>query len=160
MHKSSKILFVLGFHLPWDPMVVKCVSQVFPIAAFFCRSCSSRVWFCLVRRSMATVRVCTRLSRAVGRGLSPWMLLVVVVIKRVRIMQLLVWEAFVMAYKSHAFPADGANWWCCKYHQWATRSSHARNDTYTTKREDLTESTGVVPVEYSSKVMLELFSQL
>ena len=62
------------------------------------------VWFCLVRRSTAMVRVCTCLSRAVGRGSSPWMLLVVVAIERVRTMQLLVQEAFVMAYKSRAFP--------------------------------------------------------
>ena len=31
---------------------------------------------------------------------------------------------------------------------------------YATKRKDLTESTGVVPVEYPLKIKLELFSQL
>ena len=55
---------------------------------------------------------------------------------------------------------NGANWWCHKYHQWATRSSHARNDICTAKREDLTENTGVMSAEYSPKVKSELFSQL
>ena len=36
------------------------------------------------------------------------------------------------------------------------RKNHLRNK----KRKDLIESTGVVPVEYSPKVKLELFSQL
>ena len=31
MRISSGILFVLGFHLPWDSIVAKCVSQVFPL---------------------------------------------------------------------------------------------------------------------------------
>ena len=33
---SSRILFVLGFHLSWDSMVAKYVSQVFPIRVFGC----------------------------------------------------------------------------------------------------------------------------
>jgi len=53
-----------------------------------------------------------------------------------------------------------AYWWCCKYHQWVTRSLHACNDICKEKREDLTESNGVVPAEYPPKVKLELFSQL
>jgi len=28
-------------------------------------------------------------------------------------------------------------WWCRKYHQWATRSSHTCNNTYKENREDL-----------------------
>ena len=34
MRVSSGILFVLGFHLPWDSMVAKCVSQVFSHLGF------------------------------------------------------------------------------------------------------------------------------
>ena len=56
-------------------------------------------------------------------------------------------------------PCSNINWWYRKYHQWATWSSHARNDVCTAKREDLNESTGVVPAKYPPKVKLEL-SQL
>ena len=45
-----------------------------------------------------------------------------------------------------------------------TNESHAphsiANDTCTTKRNDLAESTGVVPAEYPPKVKLELVSLL
>ena len=58
------------------------------ITTFFWCNCSSRTWFYLVRRSTAAMRVWTCLSRAVGRGSSPW-LLVVVAINRVSTMQLL-----------------------------------------------------------------------
>ena len=78
-------------------------------AAFFWRSCSSRSWFYLVRRSTVAARVWTCLSRAVERGSSP-RLLVVVAIERVSTMKLFVQEAVSMAY----FPTDGANWWCRK----------------------------------------------
>ena len=45
--------------------------------------------------------------------------------------------------------------------QWATRQTRDHNDTCTTqKREDLTESTGVVPAEYPPKVKLELLTTL
>ena len=47
-----------------------------------------------------------------------------------------------------------------KNHQWATQSLRAHNNTCTTKREDLTESTGVVPAKYPLKVKLELFATL
>ena len=100
---------------------------------FLWRSCSSRSWFCLVRRSTAAVRVWTCLSRVVGHNLSHWTLLVVA-IERVSTMQLYVREAIVWL----IFPTDGTNWWCCKNHQWTTQSSHTRNDTCTIKREDLT----------------------
>ena len=33
-------------------------------------SCSSKTWFCLIRRSTAAVRVCTCLLRVISRGLS------------------------------------------------------------------------------------------
>ena len=51
-------------------------------------------------------------------------------------------------------------WWCRKNHQWATKSSHARNNTCIIKREDLTESTGVVSAKYPPKIKLELFTTL
>ena len=45
--------------------------------------------------------------------------------------------------------------------QWATRQTRDHNDTCTTqKREDLTESTRVVPAEYPPKVKLELLTTL
>ena len=50
--------------------------------------------------------------------------------------------------------------WCRKNHQWATQSSHTRNNTCTIKREDLTESTSVVLAKYPPKVKLELFKTL
>ena len=37
---------------------------------------------------------------------------------------------------------------------------HTHNNTYTTKREDPTESTSVVSVKYPPKVKLELFTTL
>ena len=36
----------------------------------FRRSCSSKTWFCLVRHSTTAIRICTCLSRVVGRGSS------------------------------------------------------------------------------------------
>ena len=45
-------------------------------------------------------------------------------------------------------------------HQWAIRFSHSRNNTCTTKREDLIESIGVVLVKYPPKVKLELLTIL
>ena len=90
--------------------------------AFFWRSCSSRSWFCLVRRSTAAVRVWTYLSRAMVHGLSPWMLLVVA-IEWVNTMQLFVWEAIVCLTSSfpQTAPTDDA-----ENRQWVTQSSHAR----------------------------------
>ena len=45
--------------------------------------------------------------------------------------------------------------------QLATRQTRDQNDTCTTqKREDLTESTSVVPTEYPPKVKLELLITL
>ena len=37
---------------------------------------------------------------------------------------------------------------------------HTRNSTYTIKKEDLTESTGVMPAKYPPKVKLELLTTL
>ena len=39
-------------------------------------------------------------------------------------------------------------------------ASRARNNTYKTKRKDLTESIGVVPAKYPPKVKLELLTTL
>ena len=98
------------------------------------------------------VRVWTCLSRAVGRNLSPWTLLVVAIEGVIYVWEAIVWLIF--------FPTDGANRWCHKNHQWTTQSLHARNDTYTIKRENLTESTGLVPAKYPLKVKLELLTTL
>ena len=72
-------------------------------AAFFWCSYSSRSWFFLVRCSIATARVWTCLSRAVVRGSSPW-LLVVVAIERVSTMQLFVWEVGRYSLSLSVFP--------------------------------------------------------
>ena len=50
-------------------------------------SCSSKTWFCFMRRSTDAVKIYTCFSRAVGRGSSSWTLLVVA-IERVSTMQL------------------------------------------------------------------------
>ena len=75
---------LLGALLPFGPswflhsaLVPSWSSSWVPIVAFFCCSCSSRSWFCLVRCSTTSVRVWTYLSRVVGHGSSPWTLLVV-----------------------------------------------------------------------------------
>ena len=51
-------------------------------------------------------------------------------------------------------------WWCRKNHQWATQSSHARNNTCTIKREDLAKSTDVMLAKYPPKVKLEFLITL
>ena len=76
-------------------------------------------------------------------------MLLVVAIERVSTMQLFGWEATVWLKR---VPTDSANWWCRKNHQWATRFSHTQNNTCTTKREDLAESTNVVPIPFESQV--------
>ena len=93
----------------WSPSWVPCLA--------FRHSCYSRIWFCLVRRSIAAVRVYIYLLRAVGHGSSSWILLVVA-IDRVSTMQLFVRKVFAMTCKSTTkpFPTDGANWWCRKNH--------------------------------------------
>ena len=100
---------LLGALLPSRPfwfllsvLVPSWSSSWVSIAAFFWRSCSSRSWFCLVRRSTA-VRVWTCLFRAVGRGLSPW-LLMVVAIEWVSTMQLFVRDAIIWLTKLRTFP--------------------------------------------------------
>ena len=61
-------------------------SSTILLSAFQC-SCSSKTWFCLVRRSTAAVRTYTCFSRAVSCGLSSGILLMVA-IDRVSTMQL------------------------------------------------------------------------
>ena len=67
---------LLGALLPSSPswsrrsaLVPTWSSSGIPCPAFWC-SCSSKTWFCLVRRSTTAVRVYTWLSRAVGRDSS------------------------------------------------------------------------------------------
>ena len=67
-------------------------SWLLGLASLWC-SYSSRSWFCLVRHSTATARVCTCLSRVVVHGSSP--LLLLVAIERVSIIQLFVWEVVI-----------------------------------------------------------------
>ena len=77
--------FLLGVLLPFDPswsLLLSLVSSFFSPwllgpASFLC-SYSSRLWFCFVRRSTTTARVCTYLSRAVVCGFSPLFLLVAI----------------------------------------------------------------------------------
>ena len=154
---------LLGALLPSDPswyllsaLVPSWSSSWVLCPAFLWRSCSSRSWFCLVRRSTIAVWVWTYLSRVVGRNSSPWTLLVVA-IKKVSTMQLYVWEAIVWLI---FFPTNGANWWCRKNHQWATQFSYAWNNTCTIRKEDLIENTSVVPAKYPPKVKLELLTTL
>ena len=73
-------------------LVPSCSSWLLGPASLWC-SCSSKLWFCLVRCSTATVKVCTYLSRAVVRGSSS--LLLLVAIERVSTIQLFVWEVFI-----------------------------------------------------------------
>ena len=75
-------------------------------------SCSSRLWFCLVRCSTTVAKVYTCLSRAVMHGSSP--LLLLVAIERVNTIQLFVWEVVVWLLLWESFPTDDANWWCQK----------------------------------------------
>ena len=93
--RSGLLGALLPSGLSWSlhlALVPSWFSSWVPIAAFFYRSCSSRSWFYLVRRSIAAMRVWTYLSRVVGRSSSPWTLLVVA-IERVNTMQIFVREA-------------------------------------------------------------------
>ena len=78
--------------LPSGPSRSRCSALESPrsfaiLLSIFRCSCSSKTWFCLVRRSTAAVRTCTCFSRAVGYGLSSETLLMVA-IDRVSTMQL------------------------------------------------------------------------
>ena len=71
--------------------------------AFFWCSYSSRLWFCLERRSTVAARVWTCLSRVVVRGSSPWTLLAVA-IEWVSTIQLFVWKTIVWLIRLACFP--------------------------------------------------------
>ena len=119
--RDGRLIFcrsdLLGALLPFGPsqsrhsaLVPSWSSSWVLCPAFLWRNYSSKSWFCLVRRSTAAARVYTCLSRAIARGSSPWMLLVVA-IDWVSTMQLFVREAFAMTYKStKSFPIDDTNW--------------------------------------------------
>ena len=92
---------LLGVLLPFNPswsllstLVPSWSSSWVLSPAFFWHNYSSRSWFCLVRHSTAVARVWTCLLRAVMRGFSPRILLVVA-IEQESIMQLFVQEAIV-----------------------------------------------------------------
>ena len=75
---------LLGALLPFGPsrsllsvLVPFCSSSWLLGLASLWRSYSSRLWFCLVRHSTTTAKVCTCLSRAV-HGSSPLLLLVTI----------------------------------------------------------------------------------
>ena len=113
-----------------------------------------QVMVCLVRHSTATTRVCTCLSRAVVRGSSP--LLLLVAIERVSTMQLLVWKALIwLLLLSRPFPTNGANWWFQKSSVCCTVLTCSRQNLQNRDKEDLAESTDVVPAKYPQKVKLE-----
>ena len=110
---SSLLRALLPFGPSWYPffsLVPSWSSSWVLCPTFLWCNCSSRSLFCLVRHSTMVVRVWTYLSRVVGRGLSPWALLVVA-IKRVSTMQFYVRETIVWLI---SLPTNGANWWCCK----------------------------------------------
>ena len=126
----------------------------------FRHSCSSKTWFCLVRHSTATVRICTCFLRAVGHGLSSWTLLVVT-IDRVSTMQLFFREALAVTYDTtyrspQTAPTDDARKSTVSYTVNTCSQWHLHN----TKRMDLTKSTVVVPTKYPPKVKLELLTTL
>ena len=60
---SSRILFVLGFHLPWDSMVAKCVSQVFPIMVSGCQVGARSVLVASIYAGSVHNRPCTSWAR-------------------------------------------------------------------------------------------------
>ena len=104
--RNGRLIFchsnLLRALLPFDPSqsrrstLVSSRSSSGISCPVFRRSCSSKTLFCLVKRSMTVVRICTCLSRAVGHGSSSWTLLVVA-IDRMSTMQLFVKEALCCA---------------------------------------------------------------
>ena len=147
---------LLGALLPFSPSWSRCSALVpswsssrIPCPAFW-RSYSSKTQFCLVRHSTATIRVCTCLSRAVGRGSSSWTLLVVA-IDRVSTMQLFVWEAFVMTYNSTTKRSHRRRQLMMPK-KWAIRFQHACHQTCPIQKKTLQR----VPVWYWPKTLRRL----
>ena len=124
---------------------------------FLWHSYSSRSWFCLVRHSTAAARVCTCLARATVHGSSSvWLL---VAIERVSTIQLFVWEMVIwlLLFYSLNFPTDGANRWCQKSLVSRTVLMCSRQNLWNKNKEDIAESTDVIPIKYPPKVKLENF---
>ena len=129
---------------------------------FFYPSCSSRSWFCFVRRSTVAARVWTCLSNAVGLGGSSLWTSLVVAIEHVSTMQLLCPGVDnSLSCHDQPFPTDGANWWCRKVHQWDARSLRSfplptrENNTKTPP-----EGAGVEPAKHPPKVKSEMLLKL
>ena len=119
------------------------------------RSCSSKLWFYLVRHSTAATRVCTCRSRAIVRGSSSvWLL---VAIEWVSTIQLFVWEVVIWLLLFSYFPIDGANWWCQKSLVSHTIFTCSKWNLRNRNKEDLAESTSLVSAKYPPKVKLENF---
>ena len=121
------------------------------------RNCSSRSWFCLVRRSATAARVCTCLLRVTMHGFSPvWLL---VAIKQVSTIQLFIWEVVIwlLLFYSLSCLHRCANWWCQKSSVSHTVLTCSRQNLRNRNKEDLVESIGVVPVEHPPKVKLKNF---
>ena len=138
---------------PWFSTWTLC-----PVSLY--RSCSSRLWFCFVRRSTAAAKVWTCLSSAVDLGGSSSWTLLVVAIECVSTMQLLCLGGD-NGLNCQDLPTDGANWWGHKSHQWEARSLCLKSHLHKRrKQEHLAEGTGVEPAKYPPKVKLEIFSQL
>ena len=62
MRVSFGILFVLGFHLPWDSMVTKCASQVFHIRVSGCHMGARSIPVASVYAGSVHNRPCTSLA--------------------------------------------------------------------------------------------------
>ena len=154
---------LLGALLPFGPswyllsvLVPSWSSSWVLCLAFLKHSCSSRLWFCLVRRSTTAVRVWTYLSRVVGCDSSPWTLFVVA-IERVSTMQLYVRESIVwLIFSSHRWRKLMKLKKSPVSHTVLTRLKQYLHN----KKRRLAKSTGVVPAKYPLKVKLELLTTL
>ena len=100
---------LLGVLLPSGPsrshrsVLVPSRSSFRILCPAFRHSYSSKTWFCWMRHSMAAIRVCTYLLRAVSCGLPSWTLLMVA-IDRVSTMQLFVKEELAVTYNTTSSP--------------------------------------------------------
>ena len=95
-YRSCLLKALLPFGHSWSlllALVSSCSSSWLLGPASLWLICSSRLWFCSVRRSTVAARVYTCLSRTVVRGSSLWLLLVA--IERVSTIQLLIWEVVI-----------------------------------------------------------------
>ena len=107
-------------------------SSAILLSAFRC-SCSSKTWFCLVRRSTAAVRpVLAFLEQSVTAHLPEhcWWLPLIEWVP----CNSFVGGALAVAYDTTHLPTDGANWWCLENQEWDTRQTCDHNDTCTTQK--------------------------